>query len=57
LLLELLDADRSQRRYDRGFSALACQFLRGAAECPSERRKPDNRERNSALRASRVAFV
>src|SRR6202035_5011628 len=43
-----LDADRSQRRYDRGFSALACHFLRGAAECPSEGREPDNRERNSA---------
>ena len=48
LLLEPLDADRSQRRYDRGFGALAGHFLRGAAECPSERRKPDNRERNSA---------
>jgi hypothetical protein len=48
LLLELLDADRSQRRYDRGFSALGCNFLSGAAECLSERRKPDSRERNSA---------
>jgi len=48
LLLELLDADRSQRRYDRGFSALACHFLRGAAKCSSERRKPDSRESNSA---------
>ena len=48
LLPEFLDADRSQRCYDRGFSALVCHFLSGAAECPSERRKPYDRERNSA---------
>jgi hypothetical protein len=48
LVLELLDADRSQRRYDRGFRALGGHFLSSAAECPSERREPDNRERNSA---------
>src|SRR5205807_5419727 len=48
LLLEFLDADRSQRYYDCGFSALGCHFLSGAAECPSERRKPYDRERDSA---------
>ena len=48
LLLEFLDADRSQRCYDCGFSALGCHFLSGAAECPSERRKPYDRERDSA---------
>src|ERR1700719_4443246 len=29
-------------------SARWLAILRGAAECPSKRRKPDNRERNSA---------
>jgi hypothetical protein len=48
LLLELRDADRSQHRYDRGFRALGCHFLSSAAECPSERREPEDRERNSA---------
>src|SRR5438132_2086146 len=48
LLLELFDADRSQRRDDRGCSTLGCHFLSSAAECPSELREPDDRERNSA---------
>src|SRR6266436_5072152 len=47
LVLELLDADRSQHRYDRGFGALGCHSLSCAAECPSERRESDNRDRNS----------
>ena len=48
LLLEPLQTDRSQRRDDRGFSALSCHFLGSAAERPSELRQPDEGERNSA---------
>src|SRR4029077_19809362 len=47
LLLEPLDADRSQRLDDRGVSTLGGHFLGSAAECPSELREPHDRERNS----------
>lgn len=50
LLLEPFDADRSQRRDDRSFSALGGHLLGSAAECPAERRKPDDRERNGSDR-------
>src|SRR5205807_1475825 len=48
LLLEPFDADRSQRRDNRGCSTLGGHFLSSAAECPSKLREPDDRERNSA---------
>src|SRR4029077_9225352 len=47
-LPEPSDADRSQRRDECGVSTLGGHFLGSAAECPSELREPQDRERNSA---------
>src|SRR6266436_3107836 len=55
LVLELLDADRSQHRYDRGFGALGCYSLSSSAECPSERRESDNRNATAPAAAPHTA--